>query len=120
MRHRRSTLGSAGWVVAAPCAVSACSGGASQTRGRSAALLDDRAISGGTAAAIPGQGSHTLPRDSIADLSRSAVDTRLGGPSGREIRVSAGGNLQAALNRAVAGDVVLLSPEAVYEGNYTL
>ncbi len=36
------------------------------------------------------------------------------------IAVPAGGNLQAALNAAQAGDVITLAPGAVYAGNFTL
>lgn len=38
-----------------------------------------------------------------------------------EIRsVGAGGNLQAALNAALPGDVILLEPGALFRGRYTL
>jgi Right handed beta helix region len=41
--------------------------------------------------------------------------------SGREsIVVPAGGDLQAAINRARQGDVILLEPGAIYVGNFTL
>src|SRR5262245_19622577 len=36
------------------------------------------------------------------------------------IRVTAGGDLQAAINRARPGDVILLDPGATYVGNFTL
>ena len=38
----------------------------------------------------------------------------------REIRVPAGGDLQAALDQAQLGDAILLSPAATYTGNFVL
>lgn len=40
--------------------------------------------------------------------------------SAEEIRVPAGGNLQAALNAAKGGDTILLEPGATYVGNFRL
>lgn len=42
------------------------------------------------------------------------------GPSGRQISVPAGGDLQAALNAAHGGDTILLVRGASYVGNFTL
>jgi len=41
-------------------------------------------------------------------------------PSGPTIRVPAGGNLQAALNSAKPGDVIILQAGAKFQGNFTL
>jgi hypothetical protein len=49
--------------------------------------------------------------------------TTLAGLAGRvsnEIAVAAGGDLQAAIDRAKPGDVILLEPGATYVGNFTL
>src|SRR5215203_4343576 len=40
--------------------------------------------------------------------------------AGAELVVPAGGDLQAALNRARRGDVILLEPGAIYIGNFVL
>jgi hypothetical protein len=54
-----------------------------------------------------------------AELPRVTVDTKY--PSGgRAIRVRAGTDLQAALDLARAGDVLLLAPGATYVGNFRL
>jgi hypothetical protein len=42
------------------------------------------------------------------------------GPSGRQVSVAAGGDLQAALNAARAGDTIVLARGAIYIGNFTL
>ena len=41
-------------------------------------------------------------------------------PEGRQIRVPAGGNLQAALDQAQLGDAILLAPGATYTGTFVL
>jgi hypothetical protein len=54
-----------------------------------------------------------------AELPRATVDTKY--PSGgRAVRVSANANLQAALDAARPGDVLLLAPGATYVGNFRL
>lgn len=51
---------------------------------------------------------------------RVYVDTRYAPGTGKTISVKAGGDLQAALNRAKSGDTVVLQAGAVYSGNFTL
>lgn len=41
-------------------------------------------------------------------------------PTGRHLRVPAGGDLQAAIDSAQGGDVILLDPGAEYRGNFRL
>src|SRR5689334_15341061 len=54
-----------------------------------------------------------------AELPRATVDTKY--PSGgRAVRVRAGADLQAALDAARPGDVLLLAPGATFVGNYRL
>ena len=66
------------------------------------------------------QGRDTLPRDSVAELPRDSVNAKYVPPTGDTIRVGASGNLQSALNRAKAGDVVMLAAGATYVGNFVL
>jgi hypothetical protein len=54
-----------------------------------------------------------------AELPRASVNTAYPSPS-RQVRVPAGGNLQAAIDAAQAGDEILLAPGAVYSGNFYL
>jgi hypothetical protein len=51
---------------------------------------------------------------------RVTLDTTAVTPSGRVIAVSAGGNLQAALNAAQPGDAIDLPAGATFVGNFTL
>jgi hypothetical protein len=51
---------------------------------------------------------------------RVFLDTSYAPPSKRTIAVSAGGDLQAALNAAQAGDVIALEPGAIFRGNFGL
>ena len=53
-------------------------------------------------------------------LPLATVDVRPVVPTGRTINVPAGGNLQAAINAAVPGDVVVLAAGATFTGNFTL
>ena len=62
----------------------------------------------------------TMPRDSVADLPRATVEPKYVAPTGRTLRVDAGGNLQRALDQAQPGDVVLLAPGATYRGKFVL
>lgn len=58
-----------------------------------------------------------------ATLPQVYVDTRLPAapaPGGRIISVAAGGNLQAALNTALPGDVIEIENGATFNGNFTL
>lgn len=72
------------------------------------------------AGSVPAQRVDTMPRDSIADLPRATPEVPDINPSGRTIRVTARGNLQAALDRAQPGDVVRLASGATYVGTFTL
>src|SRR5438128_2238704 len=62
----------------------------------------------------------TLPPRAEPELPRTYVDTRYVAPSGRRVMVRRGENLQAALDAAQSGDVLLLEPSATFVGNFTL
>jgi hypothetical protein len=53
-------------------------------------------------------------------LPATTLDTTYVLATGRKIQVAGGGNLQAALDRAEPGDVILLEAGASFTGNYTL
>jgi len=55
-----------------------------------------------------------------AELPRVVVDTHYVEPRGRVLQVPAGGDFQAALDRAAPGDVIELAAGAVYEGHFIL
>jgi hypothetical protein len=55
-----------------------------------------------------------------AELPRSVPSATAPAPTGRTIRVAAGGDLQAALNSAQQGDVVALASGATFTGNFLL
>ena len=74
----------------------------------------------------PGQNSRQVPPRNAADgvrlpeRPRTRVDTAPVSPTGRTIRVPAGGDLQAAINDAKAGDAIALEPGATYTGPFRL
>jgi hypothetical protein len=68
--------------------------------------------------------THDVPRDrvgaaTLAELPRVTLTTTYP-TGGRNVRVRSGGDLQAALNAAKPGDVLLLPPGSVWTGNFTL
>jgi uncharacterized protein (TIGR03437 family) len=54
------------------------------------------------------------------ELPRILIDTTYTPPAGATIVVRAGGDLQAALNRAQPGEVIALEAGATFRGNFTL
>src|SRR5712692_9463195 len=64
--------------------------------------------------------SPPLTASTVPESPRLYVDTTPVAPSGRTIPVSAGGDFQAALNAAQAGDVILLEAGATFTGPFTL
>jgi len=60
------------------------------------------------------------PTGTLPELPREHVDTELGQSSGRKIRIGAGEDLQAALNSARLGDVIILQEGATYSGPFVL
>lgn len=62
----------------------------------------------------------TSPRPAQVELPREEVSLNSGNPTGDTVRVSAGGDLQAALNAAKRGDIILLARGSTYQGNYVL
>jgi hypothetical protein len=67
-----------------------------------------------------GLASAALAPEGPAELPRATVDTGLAAASGRTVTVPAGGDLQAALDRAQPGDVIALEAGGVYVGPFTL
>jgi hypothetical protein len=55
----------------------------------------------------------------LAELPRQRVDTRLVAPTGRRLSVQSGG-LQAAIDSARPGDVILLQPGSTFTGHFRL
>ena len=62
----------------------------------------------------------TLAFSAVPELPRVSLDTTYVAPTGATINVPAGGNLQAALNSAQSGDVILLAAGATFSGSFTL
>ncbi|MEO6528411.1 MAG: hypothetical protein ABIP93_17470 [Gemmatimonadaceae bacterium] len=69
--------------------------------------------------ALLGLLSSPAPAQQVAELPRATVATSYPA-GGRAVRVSATANLQAALDAARPGDVLLLAPGATYVGNFLL
>ena len=86
---------------------------------------DTMSVPRDTALAIPSVDTSAVGGDNgtmtaqIAELPRASVDTRYPA-GGRAVRVAANADLQAAIDSASPGDVLLLAPGAVYSGNFTL
>ncbi|MEO5817461.1 MAG: right-handed parallel beta-helix repeat-containing protein [Gemmatimonadaceae bacterium] len=68
-----------------------------------------------SSSAIPAQ-----TPDTVAELPRVFLDTKMPGSSGTTITVPAGGDLQAALNKAKPCDVIALANGATFSGNFIL
>ena len=54
------------------------------------------------------------------ELPRVMLNTTYTPPSGRTITVNAGGDLQAAINQALPGDIITLQAGATFTGNFSL
>ena len=92
--------------------------------GDSLSTPGDSLTTPGDSLSTPVDSSHAapLPPDPRAAGPRVFVDTRMpAAPAGgRRLAVRAGGNLQAALDSARLGDVLLLEPGATFTGNFVL
>jgi hypothetical protein len=60
------------------------------------------------------------PKSGAPELPRVFLDTSYRAPTGKTINVAAGGNLQAAIDQALPGDVVMLQAGATFTGNFRL
>src|SRR5262245_42039251 len=82
------------------------------------------AISTLTEAEIESMAKRAMPALGIAgsepELPRVFIDTNYNPPTGRTIAVPAGGDFQAAINKAQPGDIITLAAGATYMGNFTL
>ena len=72
-----------------------------------------------TTPTVPTTSTSTGPA-AVAALPRVYVNTQWVQPTGKTIAVKAGGNLQAAIDAAVPGDVITLPPGAVFVGPFNL
>jgi hypothetical protein len=54
------------------------------------------------------------------ELPRVSIDTTYTPPGGAEVTLGAGGDLQAAIDAAAPGDLILLEPGASFTGNFRL
>lgn len=68
----------------------------------------------------PGSADLRLPADNPAELPRLQVELPVAEGGGTIRRVSAGQSIQAAVDAASPGDVILLAPGAIYEQAVTL
>ncbi len=60
------------------------------------------------------------PSEPLAELPRTYLETKMPSSSGTTITVPAGGDLQAALNKAKPCDVIALANGATFSGNFIL
>ena len=83
-------------------------------------VLDSATTQPAPAPSVPSGGSgNSYGSAAPAELPRASVNTAYPSPN-RQVRVPAGGSLQAAIDAAQAGDEILLAPGAVYSGNFYL
>jgi plastocyanin len=72
----------------------------------------------------PPPAEHAAPPPAVSstspELPRTRLDTRFVTPTGRQLAVLAGGDLQAAIDSAQRGDVILLAAGATFTGNFVL
>jgi uncharacterized protein YjdB len=101
-----ATVSSAGMVTAVGVGSASITANVSGTQGSAPVAIS--AVAGGAVTALP------------PELPRSTPSATVPAPTGKTIRVAAGGNLQAALNSALPGDVVALAPGATFVGQFTL
>ena len=128
-------------VVSASCVVLATLSVAACDRAPLPSQVIAHGVSGTDTLSRPGADTMSVPRDTAlaipsvdtaavegengtltarpAELPRVSVDTRYP-TGGRAVRVAANADLQAAIDSAVPGDVLLLAPGAVYTGNFYL
>src|SRR5207247_1341652 len=72
------------------------------------------------AATLAGPMPTTARAAALPERPRVILDTTYVPPTGRTLAVPAGGDLQAALNAAVGGDVITLQAGATFSGPFTL
>ena len=76
----------------------------------------------GIRAAVSSRSSKVQPSTTsqFPERPRRSVDTAVVAPTGRTIRVNAGGNLQAAIDEAHPGDLIELESGATFQGPFRL
>lgn len=72
------------------------------------------------AGAVPSGSIQTSALSVVPERPRVLVDTHSAPPGGRTIPVRGGGDLQAALNAALPGDVIMLEAGATFRGPFVL
>jgi uncharacterized protein YjdB len=100
-----ASVSSSGMVTAVSSGTANITASVSGTQGSASVSIS--AAGSGVAATAP-------------ELPRATPSASVPAPTGRTIRVAAGGDLQAALNSAAPGDVVALAPGATFVGGFVL
>jgi cellulose synthase/poly-beta-1,6-N-acetylglucosamine synthase-like glycosyltransferase len=90
------------------------------TRAAVSGLVLVVAVAASAASLRPASATSGPPGANAPELPRAYVDTTLVPPSGATVLVPSGASLQAALDAAQPGDVIVLEPGATFTGPFTL
>ena len=115
-RFTWSSSNSAVATVGSSGSASGISDGIATVRAQAAGVVGESRLDVGKKQSSPTPPSSATP----PELPRVYLDTKYPEATGNIIRVSAGGDLQAAINAAQPGDVVLLQAGATFKGSFTL
>ena len=120
-----SQSGSVQGVSAGTAQVSASAGsnsseGSTSEGGSTGAVSGSTTVSVQDAASPPPPPPPPPPSGNDPDLPQAWVNTTYVAPTGNRIRVNQGDDLQAALDAAQRGDIILLAPGATFTGDYFL
>jgi uncharacterized protein YjdB len=111
------------WSSSNTSVATVSSGGLVTARGGGSATITAKSgdASGSSSVTVEGGNTSGPPADGgIAELPRVWVNTDWVEPTGQTINVPAGGDLQAAINSARRGDVIVLQAGATFTGDFTL